>query len=191
MQIKSLFEASAAEREQAAYILWDGFREQYPEAWPTLEDAREELEQCLVEGYLAFMAVEDATVLGWVGGRSSYAGNVWELHPLVVAPARQRAGIGRALVNALEQAATAAGGVTLWLGTDDDLGLTSLGGVDVYPDVLSHVQQLRDRGGHPFGFYQRLGFVCVGIMPDANGFGKPDIFMAKRLNGSEVDKDVL
>jgi aminoglycoside 6'-N-acetyltransferase I len=35
--------------------------------------------------------------------------------------------------------------------------------------------------GHPFGFYRRLGFVLVGVLPDANGPGRPDIFLAKRL----------
>ena len=29
----------------------------------------------------------------------------------------------------------------------------------------------------------RLGFVVVGVVPDANGFGKPDILMAKRVGG--------
>jgi len=30
-----------------------------------------------------------------------------------------------------------------------------------------------------------MGFVIVGVLPDANGFGKPDIFMAKRVqNGA-------
>jgi hypothetical protein len=27
----------------------------------------------------------------------------------------------------------------------------------------------------------KVGFVIVGVMPDANGWGKPDIFMAKRV----------
>ena len=35
--------------------------------------------------------------------------------------------------------------------------------------------------GHPFAFYRKLGFVLAGVLPDANGRGKPDIFMAKRL----------
>jgi aminoglycoside 6'-N-acetyltransferase I len=30
-------------------------------------------------------------------------------------------------------------------------------------------------------FYRKLGFVIVGVVPDANGPGKPDILMAKRV----------
>ncbi|MQC25305.1 MAG: N-acetyltransferase, partial [Chloroflexi bacterium] len=37
-------------------------------------------------------------------------------------------------------------------------------------------------GGHPFEFYQRCGFVLVGMLPDANGPGRPDIYMAKRVS---------
>ncbi len=36
-------------------------------------------------------------------------------------------------------------------------------------------------GGHLYGFYQRVGYTIVGVLPDANGFGRPDIFMAKRI----------
>lgn len=28
-------------------------------------------------------------------------------------------------------------------------------------------------------FYQKMGFAIVGVMPDANGIGKPDIYIAK------------
>lgn len=40
---------------------------------------------------------------------------------------------------------------------------------------------VRPEGGHPYEFYQTLGFVILGVIPDANGLGKPDILMAKRL----------
>ena len=30
-------------------------------------------------------------------------------------------------------------------------------------------------------FYQKLGYEIVGLIPDANGPGKPDIMMARRL----------
>jgi aminoglycoside 6'-N-acetyltransferase I len=39
----------------------------------------------------------------------------------------------------------------------------------------------RNRGSHPFEFYLRVGYHIVGVIPDANGFGKPDILMAKRV----------
>ncbi len=43
------------------------------------------------------------------------------------------------------------------------------------------IVDLRDVRGHPFEFYRKCGFVVVGLVPDANGFGKPDILMAKRV----------
>jgi hypothetical protein len=40
-------------------------------------------------------------------------------------------------------------------------------------------------GRHPYEFYRKVGFTIVGALPDANGFGQPDIFMAKRVrNGA-------
>ena len=99
----------------------------------------------------------------------------------MVRPAQQGRGIGRALVADLEERAKERGGLTLWVGTDDENNRTSLGGIDLYPDVLTHLANLRNLRNHPFGFYQKLGFVVVGVVPDANGWGKPDILMAKRL----------
>ena len=54
--------------------------------------------------------------------------------------------------------------------------------MDLYPNVWEHVRRIRNLGGHPFSFYERLGFVVVGVLPDANGLGKPDILMAKRVS---------
>ena len=59
--------------------------------------------------------------------------------------------------------------------------VTTLSGVDLYPNVLAHLANIRNLRGHPYEFYQKLGFVLVGVMPDANGPGKPDIYMAKRV----------
>src|SRR3712207_8740892 len=63
-------------------------------------------------------------------GIRQYSGHVWELHPLVVSPAHRRPGIGRALVTDLEARVSERGGLTLWLGTDDEHDQTTLSGVD-------------------------------------------------------------
>jgi len=47
--------------------------------------------------------------------------------------------------------------------------------------VLGHARRIRNLRRHPYGFYQKLGFALVGVLPDANGPGRPDIFMAKRV----------
>jgi aminoglycoside 6'-N-acetyltransferase I len=166
---------------QAADLLVEGFRDGWPEAWPTEEDALKEVREALGEDRICRVALgEDGTVLGWIGGIPSYEGKVWELHPLVVRPDVQRRSIGRALVADLEARVGERGALTLWLGTDDDTGMTTLSGVDLYPDVLGHLANIENLRGHPYEFYQNLGFSIVGVMPDANGWGKPDIFMAKR-----------
>jgi aminoglycoside 6'-N-acetyltransferase I len=43
---------------------------------------------------------------------------------------------------------------------------------------MRDIKNLRD---HPFEFYLRVGFQIAGVLPDANGRGKPDIFLAKRV----------
>ena len=95
-------------------------------------------------------------------------------------------GIGRALVAALEERVRLRGALTLYLGTDDDGTVpgTSTGGVDLFPGVASHAANL-NVVNHALAFYQRLGFEVVGLIPDANGPGKPDVLMAKRMGPSE------
>jgi aminoglycoside 6'-N-acetyltransferase I len=166
---------------QAAVLLVEGFKDHWPDAWPDVDAALEEVRESFGEGRISRAAVDDGgAVLGWIGGIASYGGNVWELHPLVVRPDLQRRGIGSALVADLEARVRERGGLTLWLGTDDESGMTTLSGVDLYPNVLEHLANIENLRGHPYEFYQKLGFSIIGAMPDANGPGKPDIYMAKR-----------
>jgi|SRR5215203_3795011 aminoglycoside 6'-N-acetyltransferase I len=166
---------------QAAILLVEGFKENWPDAWPDVDAALEEVRESFGEGRIRRVAVgENGAVLGWIGGIPSYGGKVWELHPLVVRPDLQRRGIGRALVADLEERVRERGGLTIWLGTDDETGMTTLSGVDLYPNVLGHLANIRNLRGHPYEYYSKLGYSIVGAMPDANGPGKPDIYMAKR-----------
>lgn len=174
--------------QQVATILVAAFKEMAPDAWPDLESALEEVRESFGPERLSRVAVDETgTVLGWVGGIRQYDGHVWELHPLAVRPDRQRQGVGRALVADLEARVREQGALTLWLGTDDEANMTSLGGINLYPNVWDHVAQIKNLRGHPFEFYQKLGFVIVGVMPDANGLGKPDIFMAKSIQPLTAD----
>jgi aminoglycoside 6'-N-acetyltransferase I len=172
----------AAGRQQAAEVLVAAFAADYPASWTSLADGLAEVEEFFAEGRLARAALgEGDRLLGWIGAISGYNGHAWELHPLAVHPDFQRRGIGAALVRDLEEQVRARGAITLYLGSDDETGTTSLGGGDLYPDVLAKLAALRNLGRQPFTFYQKLGYSVVGVLPDANGFGRPDIFMAKRI----------
>jgi aminoglycoside 6'-N-acetyltransferase I len=168
--------------QQAAEVLVAAFGEHYPGAWDDLASALEEVHESFGDGRISRVALDaGGRVAGWIGGIRGYGGNAWELHPLAVRPDAQGRGIGRALVRDLEALVRERGATTLYLGTDDEDSRTSVSGIDLYPNVLAHAQRIRNPGRHPYGFYEKLGFVVVGLLPDANGFGKPDILMAKRV----------
>ena len=180
MSIHDLSASTAEWREQAARLLYESFRGRSA-AWPDLPAARAEVDDSLEAGRISRVWVADGAVAGWIGAQPQYDGHVWELHPLVVAGSHRGAGIGAALVGDLEAAVAARGALTLWVGADDENLETSLGGVDLYDDLASRLGDVTSAGGHPFPFYRRMGFQVVGVMPDANGRGKPDIFLAKRV----------
>lgn len=166
---------------RAAELLVEGFRDLWPGAWPDLPAAEVEVRGALEPGKICLAARgETGRVIGWIGGLPQYA-RVWELHPLVVNAAHRGRGVGRALVDALSAEARRRGGCTLWLGTDDEAGMTSLSGLDLYPDVVAHLADVRARPPHPLDFYRRLGFSLAGVVPDANGPGRPDLLLARRL----------
>lgn len=182
MRIIPLQRENSEQIQQTARLLFESFRQDWPDAWPDMDTALREVLDSLDDKRISLVAVDDAgQVLGWIGGIPMYDGNVWELHPLVVRESFRNEGIGRSLVNALEHETASRDGRTLWLGTDDENNLTTLGGADLYPDPLHHLASLQSLGNHPFVFYRKLGFAVTGVVPDANGVGKPDIYMAKRI----------
>ena len=172
--------------QQAAALLVAGFKDHWPTAWPDQEAALKEVHESLAPARISRIAIDAAgLVLGWIGAIPEYRGHVWELHPLAVRPDRQGQGIGRSLVSDLEALARQAGVGTVFLGSDDEDGMTSLSNRDLYSDILGAIRSISDRKGHPFRFYEKLGFVVVGVVPDANGPGKPDILMAKRVGTTQ------
>ncbi|MBZ0295865.1 MAG: GNAT family N-acetyltransferase [Anaerolineae bacterium] len=169
--------------DQAAALLVEGFKRTAPTVWPDMPAALEEVHELLTGDGIYRAAVDNSgAVLGWIGGQEhGYDGNVWELHPLVVHPTAQGQGIGRALVADLEDKVRTHGALTLTLGTDDEAHLTSLSDVNPYDNLWERIRNIRNLDNHPYTFYEKCGFTITGVMPDANGPGKPDIYMSKRL----------
>ena len=178
--IEDLTATDEAHVEAAARLLYTAFAPLG--AWTTIAEAQREVIESFSADRISRIAVdEDGAALGWIGAISEYDGLVWQLHPIVVDEALRRRGVGRALVLDLETIVTARGGLTLWAGSDDLAGETSLGGIDLYSALPAAFNEVRSWGGHPLPFYRRLGFHVIGVMPDANGPGRPDIFLGKRL----------
>ena len=170
---------TADQRAQCAAILREAFAP--VDAYNEPGEAEAEIESFFIDpDRFGMAAVEGGEVLGLVGGIPAYTHAV-ELHPLAVAAGRRGQGIGAALTAALEERAAALGRLTVYLGTDDEIGGTSLFGADIFPGALAKLAAIAPTTGHPFFFYRKLGYEPVGLIPDANGFGKPDLLMAKRV----------
>lgn len=178
MEIINMTQLNEHQIIQAAQILTDSI----PIGWPTLQDALDEIKKLLIPENTLLAAVENDIVLGWGGILPEYNGNVFEIHPLAVRSDRRKQGIGRAIVAALENEARKLGGLTIHVGADDERGdgETSFANVDLYDDLTGKIKSFSP-GTHQSGFYLKLGYKIIGVMPDANGVGKPGIFLGKRL----------
>ncbi len=167
MQITDLTSHNGSAVRQAAELLVDLL------PGPTIGEKLKEIRECLAPDRIARMAVEGETVLGWIGGQERYAGHLWELHPLVVRRERQRQGIGRALVEDLEEHVRARGAHTIMVAADYEPG------IDLYANVLEHLRGIKNVRDYQYEFYERCGYVILGVVPDANGFS--NIYMTKRI----------
>lgn len=176
MIIVDLLEKDTDKINQTARLLHESF-----EAWPSIESALREVVESISDDSISRILVNgDDEVIGWIGGRSQYDGNVWELHPLVIRKDSRIRGLGKLLVIDFERQVYQRGGITIILGTDDEYNQTSLSNVNLYHDTPAHLSNFESLD-HPANFYNKLGFAIVGVIPDANGIGKPDIIMAKRV----------
>ncbi len=175
MHIAELKRENESHASQVAVLLARAFPHSYANC------AGKEVERCLEEGKIALVALDGDAVIGFVGAMPQYGVTGWELHPLVVDEARRAQGIGRALCAELERRLREKGCVTVYLGTDDEFGKTSLSNTDLFEDTYGKIERIRNLKGHPYEFYQKVGYKIVGVIPDANGLGKPDIYMAKSL----------
>lgn len=181
MTLVDLAALSAGARDQLSQLTLASAREHSPGWLPDLDAAREEVSDALAPGKVARVLLDrHGAPLGWVAAAPAW-GRLWDLHPLLVAVGEQRRGHGRCLVREIERIAAAAGALTMTLGTSDTTGATSLAGVDLYDDTLARLAGIQALHPHPFAFWRRIGYHIVGVLPDAEGPGKPSITLARRL----------
>jgi len=178
--IVPLAELDAATREQLAHVTLVSARTHVTDWLPDLDAAREELADALAPEKTALVLVERGKPIAWVAAAPDW-GRIWELHPLIVAVDHQRRGHGLRLVHAVEDIARAAGALTMLLGTSDTVGATSLSNVDLYDHTGARIDAMIVRAPHAVTFWQRAGYKIIGVVPDAEGPGKPSIQLARRL----------
>lgn len=178
MRIEDMTALGERERMQAAQIL----SESLPLGWATTELARQELGQLMTPDNAVLAVLQEGQVVGWGSIQPAYEGHVYELHPLCVKGEARGQGIGRQLLSVLEAIAREMGALTLLVASDDDgeLGLTSLAGQDLYDDLPEQLARFAP-GRHATQFYLKMGYTVTGVIPDANGPGRPDILLCKRL----------
>lgn len=188
MEIVDFGTLDPARHADAAMILRDALAH-LPSAYNAPGEAEAEVAlRCAADDWLGYAAMEGEQLVGWIGAIRTYS-HGWEIHPLVVAPDCQCCGIGSTLMTALEARARSEGVLMLFLGSDDDYGGTNLFGRDLWPDVVSHVASTQATArGHAITFYRRHGYEIVGLLPDVNGAGRPDILLAKRLGEATTSR---
>lgn len=169
--------------DKLAELSFDAFREHAPDWLPTLDAARQEVRESLEQDRRSLALLDTAQEpIGWAGVIPHSGGRVWEIHPIAVRTADQGKGYGRLLVEQVERLAQSRGVLTLFVGTSDETGATSLYGVNLYENPLSALATLSCRKSHTCEFWLRVGFRIVGVMPDEEGLGKPGIHFAKPVH---------
>jgi len=168
---------------QVADLLKDGFSDTGTDAWQTNEECLKDVRQSLGDKKISRVALDaDKRIIGWGAGAPLYSNHTWELEVLVVDRDTRMKGIGSGLLGDFESEVKLRGGLNVFLGADDENFRTSIGGDELYPDPIEKLRFIQNIGHHPFEFYKKRGYAVVGVLPDANGIGKPDIFMSKRLS---------
>jgi len=178
MEYYELKKLNQTQLDQCAILL----HEELSNGWKTIEDAYDEIEELIQSDGYFYALIDNEKIIGWGGILPSYQGNVYEIHPMVIKNSYQNKGYGGLLLKHLEDKARSLGGLTIYAASDDEFEdrKSSLRGIDGYKDIYDKMKTF-DPKNHPARFYIKYGYQLIGLMPDANGIGKHDLILGKRL----------
>jgi aminoglycoside 6'-N-acetyltransferase I len=166
----------------AADILNKTFLDIKNTSWPDFESAKRAVLECIEPPNICLGIFQNRELCGWAGLRPMYE-KTWELHPIVVRKEDQKKGIGRKLIGELENRAKEKGIIGIVLGTDDETGSTSISQKELNGEnIFESIGEIKNIKNHPYEFYKKCGYCIIGIIPDANGERKPDIWMWKKIS---------
>ena len=168
-------------QRKAAEILYKTFIGLGKDAWPDLESAIIEVNECIIEPNICIGIMIENELIGWVGLRPMYS-VTWELHPMVIKKEFQGKRFGKILLDELERIARKREIIGIFAGSDDETNSTSLSETDLTGEnIFNEILNIKNRKKHPYEFYKKCGYSIIGIIPNANGIKKPDILLWKDI----------
>ena len=167
---------------QAAEILYITFVEYNENLWlKNMEEATEEVEECIKEENICIGIKINGKLIGWAGLKPMYD-KTWELHPIVIKKEFQGKEYGKKLLNEIEKNALNNGIIGIVAGSDDETNSTSLSDKEINgKNIFEEIKNIKNYKNHPYEFYQKCGYTIIGIIPNANGQNKPDIWLWKDI----------
>ena len=167
---------------QAAEILYITFTGADRNQWlKNQKEAFDEVKECIEKPNICIGIKAGEELIGWTGIRPMYE-KTWELHPMVIKKEYQGKSYGRLLLKEIERIAQLNGIMGLVAGSDDETNSTSLSEKEINGEnIFDEIRNVRNYRNHPFAFYQKCGYTIVGLIPNANGQNKPDIWLWKDI----------